>query len=77
MHRISELLQDFTSWQADLQLSDETIWCNILVQYERQSNWPFGAPPRAARLDDSYFQIPVSDDHLHTDPDYSVDDYFS
>ncbi len=44
--------------------------------------WPivrmaFRALPRALLLDDSYSQIPVSDDYLHTDPDYSVDDYLS
>jgi hypothetical protein len=36
----------------------------------------FRALRRAPQLDDSYSQIPVSDDNLHTDPEYSVDACF-
>ena len=35
----------------------------------------FSSPAWARWLDDSYPHIPVTDDHRHTDPDYSVDDY--
>ena len=33
------------------------------------------APPRDLWLDALYGQAPVSDDHLHIDPEYSIDDY--
>jgi len=42
-----------------------------------RSRPPPRAPPRDLRLDDSYSQIPISEKHLHTVPQYCVDDYFS
>ena len=61
-------------------IEDQAVISKILKHlglYLVRSTRPARAPPRAPRLDDSYSQIPVSDDHLHTDPEYSVDDYFS
>jgi len=61
-------------------IEDQAVISKILKHlglYLLRSTPPARAPPRTHRLDDSYSQISVSDDHLHTDPDYSVDDYFS
>jgi hypothetical protein len=57
--------------------SDLTRECAQHLVNKTTVKLAFRAPPRAPRLDDSYSQIPVSDDHLHTDADYSVDDYLS
>ena len=35
------------------------------------------APPRDLWLDSPYSQAPDSEDYLHTDPEYTVDDYLS
>jgi hypothetical protein len=45
--------------------------------YMVHSRPPPRAPPRDLWLDSPYSQVPDSEDYLHTDPDYSVDDYFS
>ncbi|UCG12177.1 MAG: hypothetical protein JSU72_17000 [Deltaproteobacteria bacterium] len=33
------------------------------------------APPRDLCLDSPYTQVPDSEDYLHKDPEYTVDDY--
>jgi hypothetical protein len=61
-------------------IEDQVVISKILKHlglYLVRSTRPARATPKAPRIDDSYSQIPVSDDYLHTDPDYSVDDYFS
>ena len=45
--------------------------------YSVRSRPPPRAPPKDFWLDSPYSQVPDSDDYLHTDPDYSIDDYLS
>ena len=45
--------------------------------YLVRSKPPARAPPRDLWLDSPYSQVPDSDDYLHTDPEYCVDDYLS
>jgi hypothetical protein len=45
--------------------------------YLVRSKPPDRAPPRDLWLNSPNSQVPDSNDYLHTDPDYSVDDYFS
>jgi hypothetical protein len=35
------------------------------------------APPKDFWLDSPYSQVPDSEDYLHADPEYTVDDYLS
>ena len=45
--------------------------------YLVRSRPPARAPPRDLWLSSPYSQVPDSDDYLHTDPEYCVDDYLS
>jgi len=45
--------------------------------YLVRSRPPTRAPPRYLWLNSPYSQVPDSDDYLHTDPEYCVDDYLS
>jgi hypothetical protein len=45
--------------------------------YLVRSRPPPRAPPKDFWFESPYSQVPDSEDYLHTDPDYSVDDYFS
>ena len=45
--------------------------------YLVRSRPPPRAPPKDFWFDSPYSQVPDSDDYLHTDPEYSVNDYLS
>ena len=58
--------------------SNQEIIRKILTHlklYMVRSRPPPRAPPKDFWFDSPYSQVPDSDDYLHTDPDYSVDDY--
>ena len=46
-----------------------------LELYLVRSRPPPRAPPKDFWFDSPYSQVPDADDYLHTDPEYTVDDY--
>ena len=61
-------------------IEDQQIVKKILTHlglYLVRSKPPPRAPPRDLWLDSPYSKVLDSEDYLHTDPEYTVDDYLS